>query len=440
MNNDVEDPITMDTPITTTTPTTTTTTGNTTVNGNTVVGNTVATAPAATPAPTPAPAPIPETIYDEYDETYDPNQPLTFGQFVVEVFHASHIYVLAWFILIYLLVYVAIGYYFKNKNIENIDLIMSRTFDCMVVFPPMLYLLYKYYILSDDKKEHILINIWKWSIKTMGDIINFFGVLLFGLCFYVMIFVLKIPMTPDKMPYTIHLLEHKVWSITASYALLIAFKHIFGIDLLQILDKYVMKFMDAEQDFISSIKGENDYDHQQSSDMGAPPPSETSAPPPPPVKYDEVFNIGNNLYTYEDAQNICSIYGARLANYDEIEDSYNHGGEWCNYGWSDGQMVFFPTQKTTWDKLQKNPKLKNACGRPGINGGYIENPYIRFGVNCYGKRPDPKDTDLARMNQPINIPKTEQEIAMEQKMQFWKDNADKLVQINSFNNSSWSEF
>jgi hypothetical protein len=61
-------------------------------------------------------------------------------------------------------------------------------------------------------------------------------------------------------------------------------------------------------------------------------------------------------------------------------------------------------------------------------------------VNCYGKRPNAKKSDIDKMNQPITIPKTQQEVAMEQKMQFWKDNADKLLQINSFNHSTWSEF
>ena len=108
----------------------------------------------------------------------------------------------------------------------------------------------------------------------------------------------------------------------------------------------------------------------------------------------EVFNIGNNLYTYEDAQSICTAYGARLATYDDIEQAYEAGGEWCNYGWSENQMIFFPTQKDTWQKLQKDPKKKNNCGRPGINGGYMENPYVKFGVNCYGVKPKPKTSDL----------------------------------------------
>jgi hypothetical protein len=46
----------------------------------------------------------------------------------------------------------------------------------------------------------------------------------------------------------------------------------------------------------------------------------------------EVFNISNNLYTYDDAKSICSAYDASLATYDQIEKSYNGGGEWCSRG------------------------------------------------------------------------------------------------------------
>jgi len=107
----------------------------------------------------------------------------------------------------------------------------------------------------------------------------------------------------------------------------------------------------------------------------------------PTTSQNEVFNVSNNAYTYEEAQDICSTYGAQLATYDQIEAAYNNGGEWCNYGWSDGQMAYFPTQKSTWNRLQQNPATKNACGRPGINGGYMANPNIRFGANCYGVKP-----------------------------------------------------
>jgi len=105
-------------------------------------------------------------------------------------------------------------------------------------------------------------------------------------------------------------------------------------------------------------------------------------------------------------------------------------------------MIFFPTQKSTWEKLQQNPNTKNNCGRPGINGGYIANPYIKFGVNCYGKKPKPKDSDIALMTTQNNqiTPKTSQDIELDKKVQFWKENSDKMLLINSFNTNQWSQY
>ena len=164
--------------------------------------------------------------------------------------------------------------------------------------------------------------------------------------------------------------------------------------------------------------------------------------PVTPVSLDEVFNISNNLYTYEDAQNICSAYGARMATYDDIEDAYNKGAEWCNYGWSESQMAYFPTQKSTWNTLQKSERHKNNCGRPGVNGGYMANPNIKFGVNCFGKKPVPNDADKSRFNaqQTQLAPLTPEEVAINEKVKYWKDNADKLLVVNSYNRKKWSEY
>merc|ERR1711991_738171 len=83
----------------------------------------------------------------------------------------------------------------------------------------------------------------------------------------------------------------------------------------------------------------------------------------------EVFNVSKNNYTYDEAKAICKAYGAKLATYNQIEDAYKSGAEWCNYGWSADQMAFYPTQKSTWKKLQKIKGHEHDCGRPGINGG-----------------------------------------------------------------------
>ena len=158
------------------------------------------------------------------------------------------------------------------------------------------------------------------------------------------------------------------------------------------------------------------------------------------VKPDEVFNISNNLYTYDDAQNVCSTFGSRLATYDDIEDAYNKGGEWCNYGWSEGQMAYFPTQKDTWTSLQKSVKTANSCGRPGINGGYIVNPSVKFGVNCFGQKPDPRPSELLRMKQSTMVRPNEDNIELDAKLKYWRDNMDTMLTVNSYNKTKWSAY
>ena len=150
----------------------------------------------------------------------------------------------------------------------------------------------------------------------------------------------------------------------------------------------------------------------------------------------EVFNISNNLYTYDDADAICQAFGARLATYDEVESAYNDGGEWCNYGWSANQMALFPTQKETWKRLQQTASHKNDCGRPGVNGGYMENPNLKFGVNCYGVKPNYSDKDISgiKIQSASSISNVEQA-----RIDYWKQHMDKL-QINSFNFSNWTEY
>jgi len=151
----------------------------------------------------------------------------------------------------------------------------------------------------------------------------------------------------------------------------------------------------------------------------------------------QVFNIPGNNYVYPDAKALCSAYGARLATYKEVENAYNSGAEWCNYGWSDGQMALFPTQQKTFDELQKIQGHENDCGRPGINGGYIANPAVKFGVNCYGSKPKINSTEEDLMaNEPI-YPKTLKDIAMEQRVNYWKDKLSEII-VSPFNHNTWS--
>jgi len=150
----------------------------------------------------------------------------------------------------------------------------------------------------------------------------------------------------------------------------------------------------------------------------------------------EVFNISNNIYTYTDAKAVCKAMGSRLATMDELKKAYKKGADWCNYGWTDGQLAVYPTQKSTWDKLQKGPEEhRNDCGQPGINGGFFDNPHLRFGVNCYGIKRIPKENEkhLSDFN-PDYI--TEEERILQEKIEKYRRQIDD-ISLLPFNRTSW---
>ena len=162
--------------------------------------------------------------------------------------------------------------------------------------------------------------------------------------------------------------------------------------------------------------------------------------PVPEIKFKkQVFNIPGNYYNYENANALCTAYGSRLAKYNEIEDAYKNGGDWCNYGWSDGQMALFPTQQKTFDNLQKIKGHENDCGRPGINGGFMINPQLKFGVNCYGNKPKITPEEQELMKTTPQYPVTMKDIAFQKRVDFWKTKVTDIL-VSPFNNKTWGSF
>ena len=165
------------------------------------------------------------------------------------------------------------------------------------------------------------------------------------------------------------------------------------------------------------------------------PPSENVVPELKIKK--EVYNIPSNNFTYDDSKAICQAYGGALATYNQVENSYNKGAEWCNYGWSDGQMALFPTQQKTWNKLQTIEGHKNDCGRPGVNGGKIDNPSARFGVNCYGFKPIITSAEADNMKNTTIYPVSMKDLELQKKLDYWKKRVPEIL-LSPFNKNSWS--
>lgn len=152
----------------------------------------------------------------------------------------------------------------------------------------------------------------------------------------------------------------------------------------------------------------------------------------------QIFNISRNLYTYEEAAPLCKAMGAELATYEQLQESYKNGADWCNYGWIKGQLAVYPTQETTWNKLQQGPpEYRNACGKPGVNGGFFDNPDLRFGVNCYGPRPQKKDTDELGTDTDMGMPPTAEQIEFDKKVQRFRENMNNIT-VLPWSRSTWS--
>jgi len=162
-------------------------------------------------------------------------------------------------------------------------------------------------------------------------------------------------------------------------------------------------------------------------------------PSVPEIKFrKQVFNIPGNYYNYDDAQALCTAYGADLATYQQIENAYKNGAEWCNYGWSDGQMALFPTQQQTFNNLQTIPGHEHDCGRPGINGGYIANSNVKFGVNCYGNKPKITQEEEELMKTSSPYPQTMQDVIFQKKVDYWKNKISEVL-VSPFNYNMWGE-
>jgi len=151
----------------------------------------------------------------------------------------------------------------------------------------------------------------------------------------------------------------------------------------------------------------------------------------------QVFHIPDNKYGYEDAKAICTAYGGRLATWKEMSKAYEKGADWCSFGWSDGQMALYPTQYDKWGHLQKIEGHEHDCGRPGINGGFIKNPNVRFGANCYGYKPKITQEEAEAMKLAPLYPRTRRERAFDKRVDYWRNQLSE-IQVAPFNHNNWS--
>tara|TARA_B100000035_G_C20955134_1_gene533833 strand:- start:106 stop:1008 length:903 start_codon:yes stop_codon:yes gene_type:complete len=149
----------------------------------------------------------------------------------------------------------------------------------------------------------------------------------------------------------------------------------------------------------------------------------------------EVYHVPGNKFSYHDAKAICNAFDGEMATYKQLNESQKKGASWCSYGWTKDQLGLYPTSQSDWNKLQEKEGHEYDCGIPGINGGYIANPYITLGANCYGVKPKKSKLESEYENKDL-YPKTKKEQLFEERVNYWRNRMGNII-ISPFNHSNW---
>lgn len=337
---------------------------------------------------------------------------------LTSIFSKTSSYYISILVIIYILIYAVLHIFFSSwfDSRENMVIMTINVF-ILAIF--VLYIMYFLFEMTPEDKKHPFIFMCRQTKNEFNSPISLVYMMMYLFVIYLVIFFFKIPKINGELPVSIHLLELKSWYFFILLLLINILKIGFGINIVDIVYDWIADIFNS---LISGWKFGKEL----------PDPLPSDPPPPSSIVKEEVFNISDNKYTYEDAQSICKIYDSRLATYTEMENAYKNGAEWCNYGWSDNQFALFPTQKSTWDTLQKSEGSKNNCGRPGINGGYISDSTIKYGVNCFGIKPTMTDKDISYSNKLSHHESTNTDTNP------WTNKHSELV-VSSYNNDKWSK-
>jgi hypothetical protein len=244
---------------------------------------------------------------------------------------------------------------------------------------------------------------------------------------------------PNK-PSILGIILNLLYFILFVILILLFIKYAFNIDVLKAFKKKQDSPKASSEKAKKANKAKNSEEDEEDEDEDASNPNSiktTIKNFSPKLPYKEVYHIPGNNYSYEEAKSVCKAYDGELANIKQMEDVYKKGGEWCSYGWSDNQLALFPTQHEHWNKLQTIKGHEHDCGRPGINGGYIDNPNVRFGVNCYGFKPKMKPVENKLMESASEYPITDQQVEFNKQVDHWKKNLNTII-VAPFNAKKWS--
>jgi hypothetical protein len=149
----------------------------------------------------------------------------------------------------------------------------------------------------------------------------------------------------------------------------------------------------------------------------------------PAKPMEEVFLVKNNIFLKNQGDKVCkALFNSKLATKEQLNDSYNNGANWCNYGWIEKSEAYYP--------LQNDTDNATCLGKKGLNGGVMDED-LNLGIHCYGVKPSE--------NAYYPLDKLYNDSSMSDKDLVMLENYRKKlnaggIKITPFNNNAWSKY
>ena len=125
--------------------------------------------------------------------------------FVSQIFSNSGLMFLGLIVVIYLVVFVFFGMYLRRNEETGPDETIRRTFDFAIFGFLFVYGLYKYVRLDEATKDNLLKAGTQKLIEFYDDPLTLFSTMLFVTGFYLIVFLLRVPM--GRKPFSVLLVE-----------------------------------------------------------------------------------------------------------------------------------------------------------------------------------------------------------------------------------------
>ena len=225
-----------------------------------------------------------------------------FQNMLDSVFNQNNLIIVGWFVGVYLVVYLGLGIFYKKKGEEssfkkNAKKIVDFLFVILLVFMLITF----FYLLSKDEQNQYTEDIYNTIISYLDNPYSLLPIIAILIAFYVVIYLFRIPLDENK-PFSVSFIEGLLWVTLVIIVLVQFFKQVFNLSLLD----FVNEMQETKQELEET--------------------SEDNTTETPVTSENEVFHVGNNKYTYDDAKAICKSYNAELATYQQVENSYKNGG------------------------------------------------------------------------------------------------------------------